>query len=112
MGVAGKRALRLGQQTDTALRRGVRSCFSQIAQEANASRNASRSAAQPADASRPTILGEHRKDLVKRIRRTQELETVTKGTKRYRELTKTMAREKTSGGPRLERGLVGRSIGL
>ena len=92
VGVAGKQAL--GQQTDAALRRGVRSCFAQIAQEANASKNASRSAAQPADASRPTILGEHRNDLVKRIRRTQELETVTKGTKRYRELTKTKAREK------------------
>jgi len=31
---------------------------------------------------------------VKRVRRNQELETVTKGTQRYRELTKTKAREK------------------
>ena len=90
-GVAGKPAL--GQQTDAALRRGVRSCYAQIAQEANASAsNAARSAG--ADASRPTVLGEPRKTLVKKIRRMQDLETVTKGTKRYRELTETKAREK------------------
>jgi hypothetical protein len=93
VGVAEKRAL--GQHTDAALRRGVRTCFAQIAQQANAAEDA----AQPADASRPTILGEHRipKDLVKgimRVRGAQELEVVTKGTKRYRELTKTKAREK------------------
>ena len=90
MGVASKRAL--GQQTDAALRRGVRSCYVQIAKEANVSRNACLDAA--GDASRPTTLGVHRKDLVKGIKRMQESETVTKGSKRYRELTKTKAREK------------------
>ena len=80
MGVADKR--KLGQQTDAALRRGERSCFAQIAPEANASRNASSrgegqaSASTPRGPTRPTILGEHRKDLVKSIRRTQ---TVTRG---------------------------------
>ena len=83
---------KLGQQTDAALRRGVRSCYAKIAQEANASRKASRSA-RCLDA-RPTILGVQRKDLMKEIRTTQDLETVAKGTKRYRELTKTKAREK------------------
>ncbi len=87
VGIAGKRAL--GQQTDAALRRGVRSCYAQIAKEANAA-----CLDAVADASRPTILGERRKDLVKRIRRMQELTTVTKGTERYRELTKTKASQK------------------
>ena len=72
MGVADKR--KLGQLTDAALRRGVRSCFAHIAQEANDSKKTCLDAV--ADASRPTILGEHRKDLVKSIGRTQ---TVTNG---------------------------------
>ena len=88
--VAEKRAL--GQHTDAALRRGVRSCYAQIAQEANLARSASRRAA--AGASTPTILGEHRKDLVKRIGEMQEHETITKGTKKYRNFTKTKAMEK------------------
>ena len=83
---------KLGQQTDAALRRGARSCYAKIAQEANSSRKVSRSA-RCLDA-RPTILGVQRKDLMKEIRTTQDLETVTKGTKRYREFTKRKAREK------------------
>ena len=85
--VAGKRAL--GQHTDVAIRRGVRSCYAQIAKEANASRNT-----KGRGASTLSILGKHRKDLVKGIRSMQELAAVTKGTARYRALTKTKAREK------------------
>ena len=80
----------LGQQTDAALRRGVRSCYAQIAKEANALRNTR----GQGDASTPSILGKHRKDLVKGIRSMQELAAVTKGTARYRALTKRKAREK------------------
>ena len=50
VGVAAKRAL--GQHTDVALRRGVRSCYAEIAKEANCSRNGAF-----LDAARPTILG-------------------------------------------------------
>jgi len=90
-GVAETRAL--GRQTDAALRRGVKSCFAKIAQEANASSNAA--CLDAADAStRPTILGEPRKDLMRKVRKTQEPKTVTKGTQKYRELTKKKAREK------------------
>ena len=114
MGVAGKRAL--GQQTDAALRRGVRSCFAQIAQEANASRNAAKSAAAStraaADASRPTILGESRKDLAKGVRRMQGLATVTKEAKTYRQDTQNKDHERSEGGLRMGCGEGGPSIGL
>lgn len=65
---------RAGQHTRAALRRGARSCYAQIAQEANASRNGA-----CLDAGRPTILGEHRTDLVEKDRRLQDLETVSDG---------------------------------
>ena len=67
----------------------MRSCYAQIAKDAHASSSA------VGDALRPTILGETRKDTVKKIMRMQEQEAVTtKGTKRYRELTEAKAREK------------------
>ena len=90
MGVADTRSVI--QHTGAALRRGVRSCYAQIAVEANHSTRDVTSRCP--DALRPTILGEHRQHLAKSIGRMHEHATITEGTKRYRHLTKQKAMQK------------------
>ena len=67
----------------------MRSCYAEIAKEANGSRAGAR-----LGAARPTTLGERRADLADNVRKLQGLGAVSGGTQRYRAHTKDKARQK------------------
>jgi hypothetical protein len=93
-GVAAKREL--GQHSDQALRRGIHSCYAEIARQALSSKSAAADASTlgAAQASRPTMLGMSRCDLQRSICHVPESGAKSKGTKNYQEHTKRKVADK------------------